>query len=149
MVELKLYEVLEKEANLLFVDIVARYEENWVLCRVRERESWECPGGHIEAGETPYEAAVRELWEETGACEFQLRPVSFYGVKGNDGMMESETEIYGQIFYAEIEKLGTLPDFEVEEIQLFDKLPDNWTYPYAHPLFCSLAEKLYEYQKAK
>jgi ADP-ribose pyrophosphatase YjhB (NUDIX family) len=32
---------------------------------------WSCPGGHVEGDETPFEAACRELHEETG-----LRPAS-------------------------------------------------------------------------
>ncbi len=30
------------------------------------RAYWTLPGGGLEAGETPAEAAVREVWEETG-----------------------------------------------------------------------------------
>lgn len=30
------------------------------------RSYWTLPGGGVEAGETPAEAAVREVWEETG-----------------------------------------------------------------------------------
>lgn len=37
-----------------------------LLVRVRKRETWELPGGSVEAGESPRETAVRELWEETG-----------------------------------------------------------------------------------
>jgi 8-oxo-dGTP diphosphatase len=29
-------------------------------------QGWSCPGGHVEAGEDPFVAAVRELSEETG-----------------------------------------------------------------------------------
>lgn len=32
----------------------------------RHRRQWELPGGRIEAGETPHQAAVRELREESG-----------------------------------------------------------------------------------
>lgn len=37
--------------------------------------SWEAVHGHIEAGETPAEAAVREILEETG-----IRPARFYNL---------------------------------------------------------------------
>ena len=42
-------------------------------------KQWMHPGGHIDAGETPIEAAIREVYEETGIlCESivgQLNPV--------------------------------------------------------------------------
>lgn len=39
---------------------------NW-LDPVDGRRIWEPPGGGLEPGESPAEAAARELWEETGA----------------------------------------------------------------------------------
>ncbi len=29
----------------------------------------------------------------------------------------------------------------MEKIEFFKELPNNWTYPYAHPIFIDLAEK--------
>ncbi len=37
-----------------------------LLHRHRRLQRWLPPGGHIEAGELPDDAAVREVWEETG-----------------------------------------------------------------------------------
>lgn len=34
--------------------------------RKAERGKWSVPGGKLEKGEAPAQAAVRELWEETG-----------------------------------------------------------------------------------
>lgn len=52
------------------VVIYAKYNDKMVMCKHEKRETWEIPGGHIEKGEIPETAAKRELYEETGAIEF-------------------------------------------------------------------------------
>jgi len=49
------------------VSIVTLDERNRVLLvRHIEGNNWTTPGGMIEPYETPADAAVREMWEETG-----------------------------------------------------------------------------------
>jgi 8-oxo-dGTP diphosphatase len=38
-------------------------------------------------------------------------------------------ESLGQLFYTEIDELGELASSEIEEVQLFDNIPENSTYP--------------------
>ena len=48
---------------------------------------WKIPGGHVEAGEFIGDAAVREVWEETG---IKTKFVSILGIG------ELKTAIFGQ-----------------------------------------------------
>ena len=110
--------------RLTYVVIAARYLDRWVFCRHKDRDTWELPGGHIEPGETPQQAAERELWEETGAVEFTLTPVCAYSITR-----------FGMVYFAEITKLEPLPAHEIAEICLVDVPPQNLTYPASHTKF--------------
>ena len=46
--------------------VVLRHESSVLLVHQRQRACWELPGGRLEPGETPQQAAVRELREESG-----------------------------------------------------------------------------------
>ena len=118
---------------LKFAVIVSRHNGKWVLCRHRDRTSWECPGGHREPGELIEKTARRELWEETGAEEYTLSPVCVYSVHGNDGGIADSEETFGMLYFAEISAFGDLPPLEIQEVQLFARLPENWTYPEIQP----------------
>jgi 8-oxo-dGTP diphosphatase len=123
--------------NLTYSVITARYNGKWILVRHNDRITWEIPGGHLEAGETPDEAAERELMEETGAREFRIKCVATYSVekKGKTG--------FGRLYLAEVTRLGPIPDIsEIAEIQLFDSLPRELTYPDIQPL---LFKKVLDY----
>jgi 8-oxo-dGTP pyrophosphatase MutT (NUDIX family) len=50
-----------------------------LLVRHVEGDVWTTPGGMIEPGETPADAAVRETWEETGLVVALMRIVGVFG----------------------------------------------------------------------
>jgi 8-oxo-dGTP diphosphatase len=121
--EVRLHEV-EVEDNLLeYAVIISRYHNQWVFCRHKQRTTYEIPGGHREKGESIYEAAKRELTEETGALEFEIQTLCDYSVQSKDEIN------YGRVFVANIALLGELPDSEIGEVIISKELPEKWTYP--------------------
>ena len=111
-----------------FVVVFSRMNGRWLFSRHSQRQTWETQGGHIEPGETPLEAARRELYEESGATKFTIRPAFDYWA-AND----RESSV-GAVFLAEIEELGPLPDSEMAEVRAFDDLPEAVTYPAITPM---------------
>lgn len=55
------------------------YRRDRQILFVRKRNAkWNLPGGRVEQGETPLQAALREMTEETGLAFDELRYVSEY-----------------------------------------------------------------------
>ena len=55
-----------------------------LLSHRRDLDAWNLPGGGVESGELPTEAAVRETREETGLDVVVERLVGVYGKQGKD-----------------------------------------------------------------
>ncbi len=127
--------------NPIFVVVLSKYNGKILLSRHKKRTTWETQGGHIEDGETPLEAAKRELYEESGATEYDIKWICDY-TAGEDSMIGG-----GCVFMAEIKTLGPIPNSEMAEVKEFDALPENLTYPEITPvLFAQIG--CYRYKKA-
>ena len=122
------------------VDILALYNGQWVFCMHKERDTWESPGGHIDQGETPLEAAKRELYEETGAIDFDIEPLCDYYVCGT--ITNRYFKGNGQVYFAIVHTLDQLPPgSEIKLIDFFDSFPDKLTYPMLRDYFPMALEK--------
>lgn len=97
-----------------FAYAIAFSGDEFVMVRHRER-AWEMPGGRLEKGETPEQAAVREFSEETGMA---LEPLGVLEVEGGKvivGMAHSRC-------------CGPHSE-EIVEVRLFKELPEDLSFP--------------------
>jgi len=114
--------------DYIYADIVSLHKGKWVFSKHKERTTWETQGGHIEKGETPLEAAKRELFEEAGAVDFDIEPLCDYSVSGTFNGRDITGN--GQAYFAVVHSLSDIPAESVmERVCLFDSLPDELTYP--------------------
>lgn len=114
-----------------YVVVLSFHNDKIVLSRHRERSTWETQGGHIEQGETPLEAAKRELYEESGAVKFDIEPLCDYWA----GNPETNVGAAGVVFVAKIYEFANIPEeSEMAEIRMFTDLPDNLTYEAITPV---------------
>ena len=129
MTEVNFYDPLfVPDSKLTYSVISAKLDEKWIFVRHNKRTTWEIAGGHIEEGETSFEAAGRELMEETGAIKFNLDCIATYSVT-----IDGETG-WGRLYIAKVFEIGPIPDIsEIAEIVLSDHLPENLTHPDIQP----------------
>ena len=132
MLEVKFHDNVADEL-LKFAVIISKTNNKWVFCKHKERETYEVPGGRREVGESILETAKRELVEETGAVEFDIRSVCVYSVKGKTRVSQNvDDESFGMLFVADIYSLGEI-NSEIEKILITETLVKDWTYPLIQP----------------
>lgn len=119
-----------QDSLLKFAVIVSKHNGKWVFCKHKQRETLEVPGGHREIGEQIGETAKRELYEETGAVDFIIKPICVYSVISDDNDAE---ETFGMLYFADINAFESKLHSEIERIYLLDDLPSQWTYPLIQP----------------
>lgn len=95
-----------------------------LLARHAEGNVWLLPGGSIEPGETPADAAVREMWEETGLFVRLTRLIGVFGgphhiVRYRNG---DRTSYVTAAFEAKADSGAMRPDgAELLEARFFDE----------------------------
>ena len=126
--ECRIYELNHFDA-CEFVVILSRQDGALLLSRRRDRATWETQGGHVEPGETTLQAARRELYEESGALEYELTELFDYSYGPGRG----------RVYAADVKRRGPLPPSEMAEVRAFDALPAELTYPEITPVLFGCA----------
>lgn len=78
--------------------VICRFQGQWLLTS-HSRRGLEFPGGKVEQGEKPQEAAIREVKEETGGIVSRIQYIGQYKVSGRG------KTIIKNIYFAEIDEL--------------------------------------------
>ena len=138
MIKVNFYDEVD-DRLLKFAVIIAKTNNKWVFCKHRERSTFEIPGGHREDGESIINTANRELYEETGAVNYSLKPICVYSVTAPDNFNGEET--FGMLYYADILTFEKELYSEIEQIVITEHLVDNWTYPLIQPKLIVEAER--------
>ncbi|UOQ85355.1 RNA deprotection pyrophosphohydrolase [Gracilibacillus salinarum] len=97
--------------------VICRFEEKWLLTKHKNR-GLEFPGGKVEKNETPEEAAIREVWEETGGEVAHIEYIGQYYVSGK------REQLAKNIYFATVKALQKQDNyFETEGPVLLEQLP--------------------------
>lgn len=127
MTEVKFYDEVDDKL-LKYAVIIAKTNGKWIFCKHKERDTYEIPGGHRELGENILDAARRELYEETGATKYKIKPICVYSVTFLNDLKSEET--FGMLYFADVFELEKELHSEIEKIIITENIVDNLTYPW-------------------
>lgn len=128
MIKVEFYKIgTVEDKKLAFAVICSEFESKWIWVKHKARNTWEIPGGRREVDEDIFNTAKRELFEETGATDFELSHICEYSVT-NDNEAK-----FGALYYAKIKTLNPVLEFEIEQIKFCTNSPHDLTYPAIQP----------------
>ena len=99
--------------------VICKYKEDWLMTKHGDR-GIEFPGGKIERDETAEEAAIREVFEETGGVVKKIRYLGQYKVTAKAEI------VIKNIYFAEINEL--IPQahyYETDGPVILNEIPNN------------------------
>ncbi len=137
------YNIEQKDNLAWFTNIVCLYKWKWVLVKWKWKTTWELPWGHIEDWETSLDAAKRELYEETWITWVEL---SFLCSRKLD-KLENVVSYYGNVYIMNVKNLWKLPESEIEEVNFFEEIPENLTYPFIQVDILNKAKEFFKTNK--
>lgn len=99
--------------------VFIKEDKKWLMVRNKFR-SWEFPGGHKEQGETIFETAKREAFEEAGVDIQNIQYVGFYRLASGHTTL---------IVTANVEKFHAIPEeFETVERKFMSQFPRSLSF---------------------
>ena len=111
--------------NINYVRVVMKHNGKFVLPFHRQSQKWDWVGGGVKKDETALEAMKRELFEETGAVDYDIFPIFDHESFNENGTHFNNARTY----YAIVREFANLPDeSEMDKIGFFDKIPVDFRY---------------------
>jgi len=106
-----------------------------LLCHRTDSDIWNLPGGGVELGETPVEAVIREINEETGLTAVPIHLNAIY----------SKLQTKGMVFCFKCKVTGGIMKLsnESDQIEYFDinRLPGNIKFGHSQRIYDAIEDR--------